>query len=263
VKTNLQYRLLSRSGVVFAALAFATLSAHATELVMNGGFESLQVAGVSSEIGSAFGNAQNVTGWTTSGYNFVYVPGDPNANSQYGAGDVALWNSDPTTDVGGAGIAVTPSPVGGNFLAMDGSYAAAVGSTNGGAIQQTINGLVVGKTTTVSFYWGAAQQYTFTGPTTEQFEVSLGGQTDATSVLANVSHGFTGWQEETMTFTATSTSELLSIAAIGLPDSSEPPMALLDGVSVTQATPEPSSLALLATGLFATGGLIRSRFKKA
>ena len=51
-------------------------SAQATSLVVNGDFEQLLVPGASREFGSRF-PSQQVTGWTTNGYNFVFTPGAP------------------------------------------------------------------------------------------------------------------------------------------------------------------------------------------
>ncbi len=99
--------------------------------------------------------------------------------------------------------------------------------------------------------------------TTEQFAVSLGNQTLDTQVLTDPSHGFTGWTYESLTFTPTSSSEVLSFLAIGTP-SGEPPFSLLDGVSVTSTSPvpEPGTLTLMATGLAGIGGMVRRRFRK-
>lgn len=112
----------------------------------------------------------------------------------------------------------------------------------------------------VSFYSAGAQQYSFTGVTTEAWDVSLGGQTLDTATLTDPNHGFTGWQYTTLTFTATSTSEVLSFLSAGTP-SGEPPFSLLDGVSMTQVTtvPEPASAAMLLTGLLAIGVIVRRR----
>jgi hypothetical protein len=268
VKTNLNYRLFIRGTVALAAFVFATSSAHAN-LVTNGSFEGWSDGTTSSQFGSRF-PGQTLTGWNDNGgYDFVFTPSDPDADSQYGGQDVALWGP----GNGGVGPATLgPSPDGGNFVAIDGPFNS---PPNGAALTQTINGLVAGQQYVVSFYWAAAQQGPaplgtppqagFTGPTTEEFDVSLGGQTIDTSVLTNVSMGFSGWNQATMTFTADTTgSELLSFLAVGTPTANNaPPFALLDGVSLTSATPEPSSLALLATGLLSAGGFVRSRFKKA
>ena len=72
------------------------------------------------------------------------------------------------------------SPDGGNYLALDGAYAVA-------PVSQSISGLTPGVSTTVSFLWAGAQQSGFTGPTTEQFRVSLGSSSQLTPVLSNAS----------------------------------------------------------------------------
>jgi hypothetical protein len=228
--------------------AFA-IPAHAIpNLVLNGDFE-LIVNG-SGGIGE-FNNATytTVTDWTSSGYNFIYAPGTADTTGGTGTfGTVKLWG--PGT--GSANGLTATSPTGGNYVAADGAFQV-------GAISQTINGLTAGKNYVLSFYWAAAQQSGFTGATTEQWQVSLGGQTQTTAVLPNVNHGFTGWMHQTFTYTATNTSAALSFLAIGTPNG-VPPFALLDGVSLTLAAPEPGSLALMLLGLGLVGvGVLRSK----
>jgi hypothetical protein len=241
-----------------AALRLATLSAlvslgaiaHAdTVNIVNGNFEST-ATGQSAQLGT---HGQSLTGWNgNGGYNFIFTPGAADTTGGEGnSGNVRLWG--PGT---GSNNGLTASPDGGNYMAMDGAYSQA-------PLTQTLTGLVVGDQVTVTFYYAGAQQYTFDGSTTEAFRVSLGDQTQDTPILDNVSHGFTGWHQASMTFTATSTSETLSFLALGTP-SGVPPFSLLDGVSATQQSPvpEPGSLALLGTGITAAAGFLRRRLRK-
>jgi hypothetical protein len=88
----------------------------------------------------------------------------------------------------------------------------------------------------LSFYWGGAQYTTRTGATTENIAVSLGSQTDYTATISNASESFDGWRPDTLGFTATSTSEVLTFLANGAPGN-EPPVVVLDDVSLI--APEP------------------------
>ena len=230
----------------FAALSVAVLSTAAsasTITIVNGGFETTTFGG------GQLGYNTDVTGWSTTGYNFVYTgvaSATTGVSGQYG--NVALWTT----------ASFVASPNGGNFLALDGAYGQ-------GALTQTISGFNTGDKVTINFSFAGAQQQGFDGENTEQFMVSLGGQDLYTEVLKNHSHGFTGWKSESLTFTATSSSEVLSFFAIGTP-AGVPPMSLLDGVSATSntvsAVPEPSSIALMMTGFASLGGYVRSRVKK-
>jgi hypothetical protein len=77
------------------------------------------------------------------------------------------------------------------------------------------------------------------------------------------SRGFTGWMTGSMTFTATSASELLEFVSLGAP-SGQPPVALLDGVSLTGLTgaaPEPGTWAMMGLG-FAGLGLVAYRRRR-
>jgi hypothetical protein len=228
-----------RAGLFTVAMIGLVHSAQAgVELVVNGGFTQTSLTTSNSKM-----TKTDVTGWSTTGYNFVFFDAT-SATSAIGA--LSLW--------GNNGFA--NSPDGGNFIGADGAYQV-------GAITQTINGLTVGQSYALSFDWGGAQQNGFNGITTEQWKVSLGGQTDYTAVLTDPSKGFTGWRTTTFDFVATNASEVLSFLAIGTP-TGEPPFSLLDGVSL-QAVPEPSSwiflvgVALLATIGFGRRGGLRLR----
>jgi hypothetical protein len=225
-------------------LSFAAAEAQAYNLVTNGSFEST-TGGTSGQLG--FGGF-NATGWTTSGYNFLFPQGSADTTGVNGQfGNLQLWGLN-----NGGASAITSSPDGGNFVGADGAF-------NVGPITQTITGLVIGQQYSVGFYYAGAQQAgpDFTSPTSEQWLVSLGGSAaQTTPILNDTSMGFTGWNHEVFTFTADGTSDALSFLAAGTPNG-EPPFSLLDGVTMT-AVPEPASMLLMGTGLAALG-LVRRR----
>ena len=160
------------------------------------------------------------------------------------AGSLSLWS-------GANGLG--PSPDGGNYIGADGAFEV-------GAISQTLTGLTAGTNYTVGFYWGGAQQSGFNGTTTEQWLVSLGNQTLSTNIVTDDSHGFTGWTHTYLTFTADSSTDVLSFLASGTPNG-EPPFSLLDGVTMN-AVPEPASMSLLGAGLAALGFVRRRKQKQ-
>lgn len=233
--------VIGRSAMALLAL---TISAQATTLILNGGFETLTGA-ASGQLGFN----TNATGWTTTGYNFVFTPGQADSTGATGAdGNLKLWGPGD----GSANGLPAVSPDGGNYVAADGAYEVS-------PISQTVDGLLPGERYMVGFYWAGAQQYTFNGATTEQWTVSLGSQSFSTAVVTDASHGFTGWQYQTFTFVATASSEVLSFLAAGTPNGT-PPFSLLDGVSLNQvAAPEPDAWILMLGGLAVLGWKCRRR----
>jgi hypothetical protein len=227
-------------------------SAHAENLVNNGGFESTSGGPGQIDYETA------VTGWTlpTGGYTFVgdlsqFIAGVPNGEYTTPNSPVtlALWS-----ETNGGVDTLTASPDGGNFIAQDGAY-------QDQPLEQTINGLTVGDQYTVSFYWAGAQQTGYYTSTTEAWQVSLGGETEETPVVSNVAKGFTGWQREAFVFTANSSSELLSLLAIGTP-TGQPPFSLLDGVTIDAGAgvvPEPATWAFMILGMAGIGAIARRR----
>jgi hypothetical protein len=229
------------AGAAITTFLVAGAGAHATELVQNGDFSQNTGPG-------ELNNTTTVTDWTSnfvagvSGYNFLFIPGQPNPSGEYGS--LGLYT-------------VTAGPTGGPFIAADTDFQV-------GAISQSISGLTAGNTYDLTFEWAAAQQTGFYGPTVQQWQVTLGSQTESTPIYdlpGEVQNGptiqnFSGWMPESMVFTATSATETLSFLAVGSPQ--VPPFTLLDDVSLT-ATPEPESFALLLTGLMAGAGLVKSR----
>ncbi|MHA4871646.1 PEP-CTERM sorting domain-containing protein [Duganella sp. PWIR1] len=233
---NIKSTLLALS----TAAMLAAGAAQAGELITNGGFEN-------GTVGQLGYNA-SVPGWYNgNSYNFLFnATGADTTGTTSEYGPLKLWGPG-----NGANNGLTASPAGGSFIAADGGFQI-------GPISQMVNGLVPGQQYTLSFYWAGAQQYGFDGPTTEKWVVGFGSNFQETAVRDNLNHGFTGWQKETMTFTAANTSEALSFLAIGTP-AGVPPFSLLDGVSMTAAVPEPSTWAMLALGLGVLGFTARRR----
>ncbi len=231
------YHYLDARWLLAAVVAVALAApAHADpigpNLVSNGDFEQVTMPGGPSQM-----NTTNVSNWTTTGYNFLYFPGSQATGSytpQFN-GNVALWSPG-----NGAANGFTNSPTGGNFVGADGAFESA-------PISQTLQNLHIGDNYAVTFSWAAAQQYNFSGATTEAWQVSLGGQSQTTTAFQLANHGFSGWMQQTFTFTASATSEVLSFLALGSP-AGEPPFSLLDGVSAFDV-PEPAAWAVLAAGM--------------
>jgi PEP-CTERM motif len=240
---------LGRSFVALGALGVAVAG---TNLVQNGGFEL--TTGLDPDV---FNENTGIDDWVIGGDNpgiNLVMP----ANVQTTTAIQYLWGPTNATPVNNG---LTVSPVGGNFIAQDGDY------YYHGTISQTINGLTPGKKYDVSFYWAVAQAAGFGFPggnVDNQYFVSLGTETQSTALVTVPYQGFSGWMPENFVFTATDLSEDLSFLAEGGVAIGIPPMALLDGVSMT-AVPEPSTWAMLLTGF---GGLafaarLRRRMTKA
>ena len=237
----MRFNVLS-SVALAASMALAIgSSAHATtNLLTNGGFDTGPAA--NAQFGSGFGG-QTVTGWTGgAGYQIYFVGGTQStvsATSQY---NTVLEKFYPSVN--------TLSPNGGNFVALDGD------STVPGSISQTLTGLDVGKTYTLSFDWAASQLANRVGDITEQLQVSFGSEVQTTGILSVPSTAFSGWNVVTMYFTPTASTQTLTFLSLGTPNGL-PPMALLDGVSLT--VPEPATWAMMLIGFGGLGAMIRRR----
>lgn len=233
--------MLQRLSIV-AALAIAALPAGGANLAYNGSFENIGSATASFSIN----NPTPLPGWaaTPSGNRILdcLVRAGATTNLCGGAfgGGMSFW------------VHPGASPDGGNFVAIDGLTDFSTPLT------QTINGLVAGMQYTVSFYQAAAQQRGFDGATTERWRVQFGSQSQLSTLMNNANHGAVPWMGQSMTFTATSSSQLLSFIAVGTP-SGLPPFVLLDGVSVEAQTPEPATFGLIGAALLGLPVLRRMR----
>ena len=231
-----------------SALALATAAnAAPTNLVVNGGFEQLEANAATGQY-HICDNTQPtcvsvLTGWSatagTGGTSSTSTPG----SVLLGGNGGSEWNS-------GLGLygPVPNSPDGGNFIGIDGDPDFTQ------TIFQTISGLTVGHVYALTFYQSAAQQQGLTGPTTEQWQVSLGGDTQLSTNQFNPSQSFLPWTWQSLKFTASSASEVLTFLALGTPGGA-PPVVLLDGVSLVDTTtvPEAATLGLLGLGLGLVG----------
>ncbi len=217
-------------------------------LVTNGDF--LSYSGTAIAAGAKGQLSSHVpTGWSIS------------SSVQYSALDTP---GSATSFVGGYGVYgpfADPTGYTGNYIQMDGD------SNYGKALSQTIGGLTVGHQYTVTFQQAAGQQSGFNGPTTEKWTVSFGGDTQDSNLYSLPSHGVGAWESQSMTFTATSVSEVLSFLAVGTPNG-VPPTVFLAGVNMVDTTPsavpEPSSVVTLLIGVAGVAGsVLRRRFKAA
>ena len=230
--------------------------ASAASLITNGSFET------NGGTGQVNYNTA-LTGWNVqplnASYFFVFNPqaGTVSGTSADNAGAPGEYDHAPAPNLklwgpgDGSNNGLSNSPDGGAFIGSDPRY-------QNSAITQTINGLIKGDSYKLEFYFAGAQQFGYDGATTEGWHVSFGTQAQNTAVLANVNHGFTGWNKATLFLVADSTSDTLSFLATGGPNSPLPPFALLDGVSLSVA-PEPTTWALMIIGFGGIGAMARSK----
>ena len=275
--------------LISISLASLGTTARASNLVVNGNFTStsgtLGAAGGGLNTQGDYTSGASLNSWSisdvsgSSGLALLYVAGNQGNSTTSGDGitltgrfgNFSLY--DPGNVAGSGGAIPNTSPGGGNFVAADGASGYNV------AIYQTINGLIAGNAYAVSFWYAAGQQYSFTGNTTEGWQVSLTTAAQLTQVVANgtsildtptqayvagtgtpglANGGFQAWAQQTFYFTSSSSSQVLTFLSMGTP-SGQPPVDLLSNVVVTATAPEPSSMAIAGIGMASLIGLLRLR----
>ena len=276
---------LRKSAIVgFSALALSSisLSAQAINLVKNGGF--VPSSSIGSSLSSGINNPDSpvtITDWVVKdedagGVNFnnlMYVISDGNTFSRYGAG----MNQDGRnrrrnwTLFSNPGQTVNSVDGSGWYIASDG------GDSWNGRISQTLNDLTPGNQYIVSFSQAAGQfdcyisggtctSGNYFGDTNNNWRVSFGDSIATTSfqdsdVIAHPSQApVSAWQSQSMTFTATNSTQVLSFLSQGTPDG-QPPIALLSDVSVQAVPWETDTLPLVgSTVLFGVGLWAKKKF---
>ena len=257
-----KHSLATLAAVSAVALTAAGAHAGSPNLVVNGGFEMTtpDSAGYTSfEVDPDYNpHGATLVGWQTANsgihgaFNILFNPVGATSvepDTRYTPPKTSafqyLWK-----------LPSNPDPNGGNFIALDGD------TQYNGPLFQTVHGLTAGDTYTLSFSWAAAQIVNRAGKTTEKLEVTFGGTTITTPTVANASKSATPWVTETYTVKATSANELLSFLSIGTPNGM-PPLALLDGVSLTAGgVPEPSTWALMTLALGGVGVAARANRRR-
>jgi hypothetical protein len=264
LKTRSLAGLFAMTGIATLAVVAGEVKQSQAAIITNGGFVPTGLT-TSAYLGN--GNI-TVDGWIFSnGYNFI-VPDGLAATTNMSAfdnqpyGGLSLYSPGQTVNApGGSGW----------FIAADGAF-------QQGPISQMLNGLTVGQQYNLTFSQAAGQQSGFTGATTDQWAVNLGGTfnggtygpntvafTGGTNLFSNVMSQaseapVSGWTSQTLTFTATATSEMLNFLAEGTPVG-QPPFALLSGVSVNavSSTTVPEPFTIIGTLI---GGTAALRLKK-
>ncbi len=238
---------MKTTNVIFALAALAAAgaaNAAGPNLVTNGGFEDGYT--FSTEFNTSFNTTKGPTGWTSNGAHAFNLYVDPaTVTTVETVTEYSELGQKLATSFPGA------SPDGGKFVIIDGD------ETVNGKLSQTLSGLTAGHAYDVQFYWGASQLQNRTGQTTERVEVDFGSQSATTPTVTNPTQGFQGWFTEKFRFTADSTNPVLSFLSHGTP-SGLPPVAVLDGVSVT-AVPEPAMWGLMIAGFGLVGVAARRR----
>jgi hypothetical protein len=211
----------------------------AVNLVADGSFESDALG----QLGTASSPWFMGSGPFSPGYTWIFSNNAAGGQPAPSNGTFSLYPPAATTE-------------GTQFLGSDGTFLPE-------SVNQIISGLIPGHTYALTFDWAGSQQLTFSGVTTQMWQVSLGGGTPQDTPTVTVpSMGFVPWMQETMDFTATSATETLSFLAVGtcvtfptgcgptIPGG--PPFVLLDSVALN-SIPEPSTWAMLIIGFAGLG----------
>jgi hypothetical protein len=162
--------------VLFALGIAAGPAVAGPNLVQNGQFLSTSLSGsggyVCNTVSSSCTSAVTDWGANCSSTNQCGNGGTPLSLLFAGSGGSAFNGNI------GLNVFLPNSPDGGNMIGDDGD------ATYRAPVFQTINGLTVGTTYDLTFYQASAQQSGFGSSTTEQWQVSLGGNTQDSTTMS-------------------------------------------------------------------------------
>jgi PEP-CTERM motif len=229
----LQARRRSLAAFALGTLLSLTAAAHATNIVVDPGFESAGT-GVAGSYEYFAGQSIDGGAWT------VINTGGSVSSTVF---IDSSTNLDPLVAFGNNSVNLTTADL-----------------FEPNTISQTLS-TVAGLKYVFSFYADADTANTFSA--TENGIVISGTPTSIAQngfPNANPDSNTSDFTLYTGSFTATSSSTVLDLSATGFPslDPNSTDSVVIDNVSVS-ATPEPSSLALLVTGLAGMGQIIRRR----
>jgi hypothetical protein len=167
---------------------------------------------------------------------------------------IPSWTADPDVNVVNGTFSSSPP---GTNLAYEGTqYLDLVGQTGHGAIEQVVTGLTAGQVYTLTF---AYSHNLFAGLTSATALWSIDG-IFGTVTHSSGSNSDLAWQILTANFTASNTSALLEFENL---TGAQNEGVFLDGISITQAVPEPGTWAMMLLGFGAIGLTIRRRQRPA
>jgi len=238
-------------------LALLCPQSKANNLIVNGSFDATGTVTGGFTITSGVG--ASLPGWTKNATLDELVRSDNNqincvVPGNAGAAPTTICGSDANEVQPKFSLwqAPGPSPNGGNYYLADGW------STFQSPLAQTVSGLQVGMLYRLTFWQASAQEDCLFDDgsncdppgnvnETEQWKVTFGSQSQTSTLMSTPIHTSIGWNQQTMYFTAASTSQLISFLAEGTPTNG-PPLVLVDGIDLEMA-PEPAPSSLLGIGL--------------